>query len=85
MMQRHALAWRQRRFLTARAMHAGQPPARHDLRLRDLLQIDDAEDVIGEAVEVRGEIRIAAAHPRQAVDAEAGDLEERDLPHLAGT
>ena len=65
-------------------MHAGQPPLRHDLRLRDVLQIDDGEDVIRVAVEVHGQIRIAAAGPPQAVDAEAGDLEKRDLAHVRG-
>ncbi len=81
-MQRDALAPLERVGLAAGAMHAGQPPLRHDLRLRDVLQIDDGEDVIRVAVEVHREIRIASAGPPQAVDAEAGDLEKRDLAHV---
>ena len=46
------------------------------------LQIDDAQDVIGEAVEMRRDVGVASARPPQAVDAEAGHLEERDLLHL---
>ena len=42
------------------------------------------EDVVGEAVEVRRDVGVAPARPPQAVDAEAGHFEERDLAHLAG-
>ena len=66
-------------------MHAGQPPARDDLRLRDVLQVDDAENVIGEAVEVRRHVRVAAAGPPEPVHADAGHLEERNLARLRGT
>ena len=81
-MQRHPAARGQRRLLAGRPIHAGQPPARHDLRLGDVVQIDDAEDVIGEAVEMRGNVRVAPARPPQPVDAEAGHFEEGDLLHL---
>ena len=59
-MQSNAAARRQRRRLAGRPIHAGQPPARHNLRLRDVLQIDDAENVIGEAVEMRRKRRRSA-------------------------
>ena len=49
------------------------------------LQIDDAEDVIGETIEMRGNVRVASARPPQPVDAEAGHFEERDLLHLRRT
>ena len=80
--ERDAPSRGKRRGLAGRAIHAGQPPARHDLRLRDLFQIDDAEDVVDEAVKMRGHVRIPAARPPQTVDAEAGYLEEGDLLHL---
>ena len=78
------LPWRERGRLAPGAVHARQPPLRHDLRLRDVLQIDDAHDVIGVAVEMRGDVRVPAARPPEPVDPEAGHLEERDLPHLGG-
>ena len=81
--QRDALARCECGRLAAGAVHAGQPPLRHDFRLRDVLQIDDAQDVIGVAVEVRGDVGVAAARPPQPVDAEARHLEEGDLAHLA--
>ena len=81
-MQRVALALRRRRRFAAGPVHAGQPPARHDLRLRDVGEIDDAENVIREAVEMRGHVRVAAAGPPQPVDADAGHLEKRDLARL---
>src|SRR5690349_22662143 len=43
----------------------------------DRLQIDDAEDVIREAVEVRGDVGIAAAGPPQTVDAQARHLDRK--------
>ena len=70
------------RGLAGRPIHAGQPPARDDLRLRDLFHIDDAEDVVDEAVKMRGHVRIAPARPPQTVDAKARDLEKGDLLHL---
>ena len=81
--QRHPLArpawWTSR---PAAAVHARHPPPRHDLGLGDRLQIHDAQDVIQEAVEVRGHVRVAPAGPPQPVDAQPRHLQERDLPHL---
>jgi hypothetical protein len=80
--QRVALALRRGRRFAGGAVHAGQPPPRHDLGLGHILQVDDAEDVIGEAVEVRGDVGVASARPPQPVDPQTRHLEERDLFHL---
>jgi len=63
--------------LAAGAMHPGQPPLRHDLRLRDVLQIHDGEDVIRVAVAMHRPDTRSAAGPPQPVDAETGNLETR--------
>ena len=76
---------RHRRRLAPRPMHAGQPPARHDLRFGDFLQIDDAQNVVGETVEMRGNVGIAPARPPQPVDAEARHFQEGNLLHLCRT
>ena len=80
--ERGAFALGHDRRFAAGAVHARQPPARDDLGLRDRLQVDDAEDVIGEAVEVRGYIGVTASRPPEPVDAQARHLEKRDLAHL---
>ena len=82
--QRGPLAFRQHRCFTGRAVHAGQRPARDDFRLGDVLQVDDGEDVIGVAVEMRGHVGVAPAGPPDAVDAQAGHFEKGDFPHLGG-
>ena len=84
-MQGDAAARRQSRWLAGRAIHAGHPPAPHNFGLGDVLQVDHAEKVIGEAVEVRGNRGVASACPPQAIDAQAGHFEKRDFPHLGGT
>ena len=84
-MQRVALALRR---ASAPRRAARFMPGSHHFdtisRLGDVLQIDDAQDVIGEAVEVRGDVRVAAAGPPQAIDADARHVEERDLARLGG-
>jgi hypothetical protein len=62
-------------------MHAGQPATRHDLRPSDVLQVYDAQNVVDEPVEMRGDVGVAPTRPPQPVDAESGHLEECDLPH----
>ena len=84
-MQREALALRRGVRFAAGAVHAGQPPARDDLGLHRVLHVDDDEDRVGEAVEMRRDIGIASAGPPQPVDADARHLEERDLARLRGT
>ena len=81
-MQRYPSSGLRRGLLARRAVHSRQPPARDDLGLGDRIEVDDAKDVIGEAVEVRGDVGVAAARPPQPVDPEPGHLEERDLAHL---
>ena len=80
-MQGDALAFGQVR-LAGGAVHAGQPPFGDDLRLGSVLQVDDAQDVVGEAVEVRRDIGVASSRPPQAVDPEAGHFEEGNLAHF---
>ena len=58
-MQGDALAFGQVR-LAGGAVHAGQPPFGDDLRLGDVLQVDNAQDVVGEAVEVRRDMGVAS-------------------------
>src|SRR5258707_15451270 len=84
MMQRVALALGRAVGFFPRAPHAGKPRLRDELRLQDVLQIDDREDVVGVAVEMRRAIRIAPAGPPQAIDAETRHLEESDLARLCG-
>ena len=82
-MQRHPAPLAEVCFLARGAVHPRQPPARDDLRLSNGVEVDHAQNVIGEAVEVRRDIGIAAARPPEAIDAEARNLEERDLAHFA--
>ena len=84
-MQRNAAARRHRRRLAGSAIHARHPPSRHDLGLRDVLQIDNAEDVIGEPIEMRCDIGIATTGPPQAINPEARHFEKRNLLHLGRT
>ena len=81
-MERDPAPLRHGRILTRRTIHPRQPPARHDFRLGWILHIDDAQDVIGKAVEMRRDICVASTRPPQAVDPEAGHLEECNLLHL---
>ena len=62
-MQGNAAARRQGRRLASRAIHPGHPPAPHDFGLGNVLQVDHAENVIGETVEMRGHRGIASARP----------------------
>ena len=48
------------------------------------LQIDNAQDAVGEPVEMRRDIGIAAASPPQPVDPESRHLQEGDLARLRG-
>jgi hypothetical protein len=41
------------RLFARGAIHAGQPPFGDDHRLGDLVEVDDAQAMIGEAVEMR--------------------------------
>ena len=84
-MQGNAAARRQSRRLAGRAIHAGHPPAPHNFGLGDVLQVDHAEKVIGEAVKMRGDRGVAPAGPPQAIDAQARHFEKGDFPHLGGT
>ena len=84
-MQGHAAARRQRRRLAGRAIHPRHPPAPHDFRLGNVLQVDHAQKVIGETIEMRGNRGVASAGPPQAIDAQTGHFEKSDFPHLRGT
>ena len=48
-----ALALGALELLARRAIHSGQPPLRYDFGFGDVREIDDAQDVIGEALEMR--------------------------------
>ena len=50
----------------------------------DVLRSTMHENVVGEPVEVRRHVRVAAAGPPQPIDADAGHLEERDLARFGG-
>ena len=82
--QRIALALGRVRYLPGRAVHARQPPLRHDDWFGDFLEVDDTKAMIGKAVEVRRNIGITPAHPGQAVDAKSRHFQKRDLSHFAG-
>ena len=84
-MQGDAAARRQCRRLAGGAIHPGHPPAPHNFRLGNVLQIDHAEKVIGETIEMRGDRSVASSRPPQAINAETRHFEKSDLPHLAGT
>ena len=84
-MQGNAAARRQCRRLAGRAIHPGHPPAPHNFGLGNVLQVDHAENVIGETIEMRGNRGVASACPPQAIDAEARHFEKGDFSHLGGT
>src|SRR5229473_3094578 len=84
-MQGHAAARRQRRRLAGRAIHPGHPPAPHNFRLRNVLQVDHAEKMIGETIQMRGNRGVASACPPEAINAEAWHFEKGYLSHLGGT
>ncbi len=81
----NAAARYQCRRLAGRAIHPGHPPAPHNFRLRNVLQVDHAEKMIGETIQMRGNRGVASACPPQAIDAEAWHFEKGDLSHLGGT
>ena len=83
-MQSHAAARRQGGRLAGGAIHAGHPPTPHNFRFGDVLQVDHAQKVIGESVQMRGNRGIAPAGPPQAIDAQARHFEKGDFPHLGG-
>ena len=79
-----ALAVAPGRRLAAGAVHAGQPPASDDLRLRGIGHVDRREDMVGEIVEMHRGVGVAAAHPPDAVQADALHRHEADLAGLGG-
>src|SRR5947207_14306955 len=56
MVQRNAFALRQVVRLARRAVHARKPPLGDNFRFRDVLQINDSENMIGESLKVRRQI-----------------------------
>ena len=81
-MQGNSAALGNGRRFAGGTIHAGQPPAGHNLRFGDVCQIDDAQNVIGESVEVRGNIGISSSGPPKPIDPETRHFEEGDLFHL---
>ena len=81
-MQGNAATRSQGRRLTGSAIHPGHPPAPDNFGLGNVLQVNHAENVIGETIEMRCNGRVASAGPPQAIDSEARHFEKGDLPHL---
>ncbi len=81
-MRRPAFALRRARRFAAGLPHAGQPPAAGEPRPARLRHVDRHHDVVGEALHVRRGVGVAAADPPDAVQAEPGDGEERDLARV---
>ena len=83
-MQGNPATGRQGWRFPGRSIHAWHPPAAHDLRLGNILQVDHAENMVGESVKMRGDRRVAPSCPPQSIDAEARHLQKCDLSHLSG-
>src|SRR5262245_40584044 len=81
MMKRHPTACRHSRSLSGSAIHTGKPPTRDDLRLRGVLEIDNAKNMVCETVEMRRNVGVADTGPPKQIDPNAGHLQERDLLH----
>ena len=54
-MQGHSPPGRQGRRLARRAIHPRHPPTPHNFGLRNILEVHHAENVIGEAIDMRGD------------------------------
>src|SRR5690242_7951230 len=80
--QRNAFSLRRGVRLFRSAVHSGKPRFGDELRSGDIADIDDSKNVVGETVEMRGDIGVASAGPPQAIDAEARNLEESDLARV---
>ena len=65
--------------LAAGAVHAGQPPAPGERRLRRVRHVDHRQDVIDEAFEMHRDIGVAAADPPDAMGAEPRRVQKADL------
>src|SRR5262245_34613616 len=79
MMQRRALAKRSGRRLAAGTVHAWQPPPSRQFWPGGIRHVDDCQSVIDEAFEMDRHVGIAAANPPDAVRAETGHVQERNL------
>jgi hypothetical protein len=84
MVQGYAPPWCQCGRLAGCAIHPGQPPAPHNFGLGNVLQVDHAENVIGETIKMRGNRGVASACPPEAIDSEARHFQKADLSHLGG-
>src|SRR6188472_2432011 len=80
--QRDSAALRCCGYFAGCPIHARQPPSRHNLRLRGIGEIDDAQNVVSKSIEVGGNVSVTSAGPPQAIDAEARHFEKGNLPHL---
>ncbi len=70
------------RRLAGGSVHAGDPPAAHFVRACRVGHVDDHQDMVGEPVEQRRGIGIAAADPPDAMQAETWHLHRADLSRI---
>src|ERR1700761_1218764 len=82
MVQRPALALRPGRRFLRFPVHAGQRPMSCERRLRRVAYIEDRQNEIGEAVQMRGSVRIAATRPPQSMQSNSLDRAKADFPRI---